>query len=117
MSKENVKKFYEAVVADEGLRTRLSDISKQYQGETMDEEKSAELVEKLILPIASEMGLEFTIEELRQYEQDLGQANVNRELDSNELDAVAGGLSGGACIIVGVTVGGSGFCFGPGVIL
>ncbi|SFG13340.1 Nitrogen fixation protein of unknown function [Desulfotomaculum arcticum] len=116
MSKENIKKFYEAVAADEGLRTKLNDLNKQYQGEAMDEEKKAALVEKLILPIAAEMGLDFTLEELRQYVEDMGQANVNRELDNNELDAVAGGAIG-ACLLVGVQVGMIGFCAGAGFVL
>ncbi|KUO78711.1 MAG: hypothetical protein APF81_20155 [Desulfosporosinus sp. BRH_c37] len=118
MAKENVKKFYEAVAADEGLRVRLSELNKQYQGEAMDEEKKAALVKKLVLPIAAEIGLVFTIEELRQYEEEMVQASANRELDNNELEAVAGGLSlllgGELCFVVGAGVGaiaGTVLCF------
>lgn len=107
MAKENIKKFYEAVAADEGLRNRLNDLNKPYQGETMDEEKKTELVEKLILPVAAEMGWAFSMEELRQYEEEIVQANSNRELDDQELEAVAGGMGGmaGACILIGAGVG------------
>lgn len=105
MAKENVVKFYEAVAADEGLRTRLNDLNKPYQGQEMDEQKRAALVEQLVLPIAAEMGWDFSMEELRQYEEEMVQASTNRELDDAELEAVAGGLlsvTGGLCFIVGV---------------
>jgi len=84
----------------------------------MDEEKKAALVKKLVLPIAAEIGLVFTIEELRQYEEEMVQASANRELDNNELEAVAGGLSlllgGELCFVVGAGVGaiaGTVLCF------
>ncbi|KUO78712.1 MAG: hypothetical protein APF81_20160 [Desulfosporosinus sp. BRH_c37] len=105
MAKENVKKFYEAVVADEGLRTRLNELDKQYQGEAKDEKKRVMLAEKLVLPIAAEIGFSFTMEELRQYEEEMVQASANRQLDNNELEAVAGGAAAGV-----------GYCSGLGLL-
>jgi isocitrate dehydrogenase len=106
MSKENVRKFYQAVATDEGLRMRLHELNKQHQDEAIDEEKKTALMEKLVLPIAAETGLAFTMEELRQYNEEMSQANVNGELSSDELDAISGGA--------GV---GFGVCFGPGACI
>lgn len=107
MAKENIKKFYEAVAADEGIRNRLNDLNKPYQGEEMNEEKKAALLEKLVLPIAAEMGLGFSMEELRQYEEEMVQAHASHELDDQELEAVAGGMGGAAgfCFLVGAGLG------------
>ncbi len=120
MAKENVKKFYEAIAADEGLRTRLNDLNQPYQGEEMNEAKKAALVEQLVLPIAAEMGLNFSMEELRQYEEEMVKASKNGELDDAELEAVAGGLfsvTGGICFVVGI--GGQivigGYCYITGM--
>jgi hypothetical protein len=108
MSKENVKKFYQAVTADEGLRTRLNELFKSYQGQEVDEQKKAVLVEKLVLPEAAEKGLTFTMEELRQYEKEAAQrASADHELDDSELEAVAGGSPGAGfalCFLAGVGV-------------
>jgi hypothetical protein len=120
MAKENVSKFYEAVAADEGLRARLNDLSKPYQGQEMNEEKKAALVEQLVLPIAAEMGWDFSTEELRQYEEEMVQASKNGELNDAELEAVAGGLPQimvAVCFVVGVggTVAlGGAACWGVG---
>lgn len=103
MSMENVKKFYQAVATDESLRVRLSALNKQYDGEALDEEKKAALVEKLVLPIAAEKGLDFTMEDLRQYNENINKRSEDGELSSDELDAVAGGLKiGGICFIIGL---------------
>jgi hypothetical protein len=73
----------------------------------MNEVKKTELFEKLVLPIAAEMGLNFSMEELRQYENEMVQASKNGELDDAELEAVAGGLGGAAgfCLLIGAGLG------------
>ena len=73
-------------------------------------------VEAIIIPLAKEVGLPFTLEELKEYEQD---QMKNITLSDDELDQVAGGrsdprgrhgddkqgYSSAACAIVGVGVG------------
>ena len=86
MSKENVKKFYQAMATDEELRAKISGLYQQNQGTA--------LLEKEVLSIASKMGLDFTLAELKDYAGEMRQANnMDRELDDAELLAVAGGLS------------------------
>ena len=71
-------------------------------------------VDAIIIPLAKEAGLPFTLEELKEYEQD--QMN-NMTLSEDELDQVAGGKEPkgrgengkpsykAACAIVGVGIG------------
>ncbi|KUO74748.1 MAG: hypothetical protein APF81_20700, partial [Desulfosporosinus sp. BRH_c37] len=91
MAKENVKKFYEAITQDEAWQQKLAELSQKYQGETMNEEKRTQMVNDDILPLAAQMGIPFTLEELKQYETDMKQTNGNSELSDDELEAVAGG--------------------------
>lgn len=98
MAKENVKKFYEAITQDEAWQQKLAELSQKYQGETMNEEKRTQMVNDDILPLAAQMGIPFTLEELKQYETDMKQTNGNSELSDDELEAVAGG--GGITIFV-----------------
>jgi hypothetical protein len=118
MSRENVKKFYETVTEDDGLRLRLSELFNQYQGQEIDEAKRAVLVEELVLPVAAEKGLPFTLEELKEYEETIRKERATGELSADELDAVAGGFGGAAgfCIVIGVGgYVGAGLCLIIGV--
>jgi hypothetical protein len=85
----------------------------------MNEEKRAALMEKYVLPIAAEIGFAFSLEELRQYEEEMVQASKNHELDDDELEAVAGGLGGAAgfCFLIGAGLGFAlpAFCLAVGV--
>lgn len=106
MSQENVKKFYQMVATEETLKTQLAELFKPYQGQKMDESKKAELAEKILLPIAVEKGMAFTMEELHQYEIETSQKDLDGELSAEELEAVAGGNLGGAvCFILGIGAG------------
>jgi len=103
MAKENVKKFYEAITQDEAWQQKLAELSQKYQGETMNEEKRTQMVNDDILPLAAQMGIPFTLEELKQYETDMKQTNGNSELSDDELEAVAGGGEyHNFCFFVGV---------------
>lgn len=106
MSLENVKQFYQTVAADETVRTKLVDLFQTDQGQEVDEAKKAELVTNLLLPFAAEQGCPFTLEELRQYEQENTKRGAENELSIDELEAVAGGDAAvGACFIVGLVGG------------
>ena len=91
MSVENVKKFYEAVTKDEALKQKFVELSHKYQGQPMDEEKAMALTEQEVLPLAVKLGYSFTMDDLKNYIKEMKQADMNRELRDEELQAVAGG--------------------------
>ena len=62
---ENVTKFFELYAQDAGLRARVSEAEASYPGSLELREPLAEYV---LLPIARELGLEFTLDDLRKYE-------------------------------------------------
>ena len=119
MSVENVKKLYEAVSQDESLKQKFVELSRQYQGQPMDEAKGKQRMEQEVLPIAEQMGYSFTMDDLKAYVEEMKRANMNCELSEEEMQAVTGGGTTGTseCLIVGVPSGDfSGFCFLVGVI-
>lgn len=91
MSAENVKRFYEAITGDEGLRQKLAELSQKRQGEAADEEARIRMVNEDVLPLAEGIGMPFTLEELKQYEKCMNQTNGDNELNDAELQAVAAG--------------------------
>ena len=62
---ENAEKFFERYAADEALRRRVAEAEAMYPGGLEIRESVAEAV---LLPIAEELGLPFTVKELRAYE-------------------------------------------------
>ena len=62
---ENVSRFFEQYEADAALRARIDEAVAAYPGSLEIRESLAEAV---LLPIAEELGLPFTIQELRAYE-------------------------------------------------
>ena len=62
---ENVTKFFEKYDADPALRARVEEAVACYPGSLEIRESVAEYV---LLPIAEELGLPFTVKELRAYE-------------------------------------------------
>jgi len=93
MSIENVKKFYEAVSQDESLKQEFTDLNRKYQGQPTDEAKVMSIFEQEALPLAKQMGYSFTMDDLKAYEEEMEQANMNRELSDEELQAVTGGVT------------------------
>ena len=92
MAKENVGKFYDKLAQDAALAEKLNALDKDFaekNGTAADDAAMREkAVEAIIIPLAKEVGLPFTLEELKEYEQD--QMN-NMTLSDDELDQVAGG--------------------------
>ena len=92
MAKENVVKFYEKLAQDVALAEKLNALDKDFaeknEGSADDAAMREKAVEAIVLPLAKEVGLPFTLEELKEYEQD--QMN-NMTLSEDELDQVAGG--------------------------
>ena len=100
MAKENVGKFYEKLAQDAALAEKLNALDKDFaekNGTSSDDAAMREkAVDAIIIPLAKEVGLPFTLEELKEYEQDQVK---NMTLSEDELDQVAGGAikqSGGA---------------------
>ena len=92
MAKENVGKFYEKLAQDAALAEKLNALDKDFaekNGASTDDAAMREkAVDAIIIPLAKEVGLPFTIEELKEYEQEQMQ---NMTLSEDELDQVAGG--------------------------
>lgn len=62
---ENVVKFFELYDSDEALRKRIEDAETAYPGSL---EIRDAVIEAVLLPVARELGLPFTLRDLRVYE-------------------------------------------------
>ena len=62
---ENVVKFFELYDNDEALRKRIEDAEAVYPGSL---EIRDAVIEAVLLPVAKELGLPFTLRDLRVYE-------------------------------------------------
>ena len=118
MAKANVGKFYEKLAQDAALAEKLNALDKKFADTNEVSADDIAFREKavaaIVIPLAEEVGLPFTLEELKEYEQD--QMN-NMTLSEDELDQVAGGKEPkgrgengkpsykAACAIVGVGIG------------
>jgi hypothetical protein len=132
VSVENVQRFYEAIACDEGLRLRLTELSRGHRKGEMDEARIAQLIEEEILPIAAQMGCGFSLADLWRHAEEIQQSLPREDLDEDELDAVTGGSN--LCVLVSTSStdqcacscyfigagsflgagGNSGSCFGSG---
>ena len=62
---ENVVKFFELYDSDEALRKRIEDAEAAYPGSL---EIRDAVIEAVLLPVTEELGLPFTLRDLRVYE-------------------------------------------------
>ena len=114
MAKANVGKFYVKLQEDAALAEKLNEMDKDFaekNGTSADDaamrEKAAEAI---ILPLAQEVGLPFTLDELKEYEQE---QLKGLNLSEDELEQVAGGVPKNtnsrngvnACAYIGVGFG------------
>ena len=114
MAKANAAKFYEKLQNDAALAEKLNEMDKDFaekNGTSADDaamrEKAAEAI---ILPLAQEVGLPFTLDELKEYEQE---QLKGLNLSEDELEQVAGGVPKNtnsrngvnACAYIGVGFG------------
>ena len=114
MAKANAAKFYEKLQEDAALAEKLNEMDKNFaekNGTSADDaamrEKAAEAI---ILPLAQEVGLPFTLDELKEYEQE---QLKGLNLSEDELEQVAGGVPKNtnsrngvnACAYIGVGFG------------
>ena len=92
MAKENVAKFYEKLAEDAALAEKLNAMDKDFaekNGASADDVAMREkAVAAVVIPLAQEVGLPFTLEELKEYELE---QMKNMTLSEDELEQVAGG--------------------------
>ncbi len=94
MAKENVGKFYDKLAQDAALAEKLNEMDKAFVEKNEAPADGADLAfrekaaEAVIIPLAKEAGLPFTLEELKEYEQEQVK---NKALSEDELEQVAGG--------------------------
>ena len=72
---ENAETFFERYKTDEALRARVREATDAYPGSLEIREA---LVESVLLPIARELGLDFTVGELRAYETRVKMSRLNQ---------------------------------------
>ena len=90
MSAENVKKFYEAVSQDEKAKQRFNELNQKYQGVAMNAARMDAILEQELLPLAKELGYEFTLTEIKAYGAEVQQTKLPCELNDSELEVVSG---------------------------
>lgn len=78
----NVMEFFRRCSSDAGLRQRIEDAEAMYPGSL---EMREAVVEAVLLPIAEELGLPFTVEDLRVYENEL-KLHLRQENDPSNQD-------------------------------
>ena len=115
MAKENVKKFLEELSTNKELQEKLMAAQKGYEAEGKGEE---EIFEDIVLPIAKEVGYDFTISEYRAIQRDV---MAEKGISEEELENVSGGGDLALCLVFGLaTEGGklgdaAGACLNSGV--
>ena len=87
MSRENVKKFMELVKAEESLAKRMVALKDGLQEGEFNFKNDKEFVEKKILPLAKEYGIEFSVEDFVEFTK-----SQLVELSDEDLSSVSGGL-------------------------
>ncbi|MDO4538538.1 MAG: hypothetical protein Q4B54_10290 [Coriobacteriales bacterium] len=88
MALENVAKFEELLRTDEATKAKIDELFSAWEGDKADDEAAFEAV---VAQVATEAGLPFTYEELKECASD-------KDVDDEQLEAVAGGA-------IGVTMG------------
>ncbi len=77
----NVEQFFECYAADEALRRRVAEAEAAYPGSLEIRES---VVEEVLLPVAAELGLPFTVKELRGYELKLKLQRIRPDVPFDE---------------------------------
>ncbi len=78
---ENIEKFYKLLSEDASVAKRLEDAQNAYPGSWEIREP---FIRETMLPLAEELGLGFTIEELRKYETRLKVMNSRDVEDESD---------------------------------
>lgn len=87
MSRENVKKFMELAKAEESLAKRMVALKDGLREGEFNFKNDKEFVEKKVLPLAKEYGIEFSVEDFVEFTK-----SQLVELSEEDLSSVSGGL-------------------------
>ena len=115
MAQENVKLFKEALQKDSVLQAKLKEKEAAYAG---DKEDRVKIVEEILIPLATESGFPFIMEELKAEEEVQQKEGA---LSEEELQNVSGGKINwivstfGLCFLAGAGIGAG--CTGAGAAL
>lgn len=90
MSLENVQRFYETIVTDEELRTRILSAHRMYEGRELLPLELERMMAQEFFPILHEEGFDFTIDELVEYQTGLKPA---AKLTIDNLKEISGGAN------------------------
>lgn len=93
MAKENVKKFYEELKNNKELREKLLKAQENYEGDKSNRQEAAEAI---FITVAKEAGFDFTVQELKDGEQEI---SCEKGISEEELENVSGGVNG--CYFIG----------------
>ena len=100
MSVEDVRRFYSRLAEDKELREKIAKAGEKLKDsiKTKEDLQDTDMAETFALlePFAREMGCPFTVEDMRNFEQ-----NPTVELADEDLDAVSGGKGVCVCVIGG----------------
>ena len=93
MSKENVKAFNELASKVVEIRNRLFELYQPYEGKELTQEEKDKLTEVLVIPVAEEHGLPFTMEDWIAVAAESKTSCSEEELSEDILSAVSGGTA------------------------
>ena len=112
MSIEAVKDFYKKIASDEEFQNTLNELQdKATKGLELPLalDKKEELIKEIVIPFAKEQGLDFSIEDIKEFEQ-----SIVEQLDEEQLENISAGRivinAGGivpyvSCHVLGVGYG------------
>ncbi len=110
MSVESVKNFYEKIANDKDFQKKLDELqNKATEGLELPlaQDKKEEIIKDVIIPFAKEQGFDFSIEDIKEFEQ-----SIIEQLDEEQLKNFnagrlheGGGIGGQICFTVGFGLG------------
>ncbi len=106
MSIKAVKDFYEKIASDEDFQRKLDELQNEAtEGLELPlaQDKKEEIVKDVIIPFAKEQGFDFSIEDIKEFEQ-----SIIEQLDEKQLENLNAGVGIGSitCKIIGFGIGG-----------
>ena len=92
MSIESVKNFYKKIASDEDFQRKLDELQNEAtEGLELPlaQDKKEEIVKDVIIPFAKEQGFDFSIEDIKEFEQ-----SIIEQLDEKQLENISAALKG-----------------------